>query len=187
MKIANKLKVALKRALSLELGRVATDKNELVFDGELAVGTEVFVEDENGDFIPAEDGEYLAEDGRTLVVADGKISEIREKEAEEEVEEEVEAEDIVETPDEEPVDAPDPEEEAAESMEDRLARLESAISGFAEGFERVINAIAALEGRVEAIEAKINELDNTPAEEFKQEPEVEEPETPKSRLALLRK
>ena len=54
---------------------ITTDKGELTYNGELAVGTEVFVVDENGESIPAEDGDYKV-DGKVIKVADGKVSEI---------------------------------------------------------------------------------------------------------------
>ena len=54
---------------------ITTDKGELTYNGELAVGTEVFVVDENGESIPAEDGDYKI-DGKTIKVIDGKVSEI---------------------------------------------------------------------------------------------------------------
>lgn len=54
---------------------ITTDKGELTYTGELAVGTEVFVVDENGESIPAEDGDYKV-DGKTIKVIDGKVSEI---------------------------------------------------------------------------------------------------------------
>lgn len=81
-----------KKALRLKLAKillsfatVETDKGVLSLEGELEVGTELYVEDENGEMIPATDGEYVInEDGRTIVVADGKVTEIREKPIEEE-------------------------------------------------------------------------------------------------------
>ena len=54
---------------------ITTDKGELTYNGELAVGTEVFVVGENGESIPAEDGDYKI-DGKTIKVVDGKVSEI---------------------------------------------------------------------------------------------------------------
>ncbi len=65
-----------------ELASVATDKGELIYDGELAEGAAVQVAGENGENAPAPDGEYLAEDGRVIVVKDGKVAEIREPETE---------------------------------------------------------------------------------------------------------
>ena len=54
---------------------ITTDKGELTYNGELAVGTEVFIVDENGESIPAEDGDYKV-DGKVIKVVDGKVSEI---------------------------------------------------------------------------------------------------------------
>ena len=65
-----------------------TDKGELNYEGELAIGTEVFVANEDGEPVAAADGEYTAEDGRVIVVTEGKVSEIREPEPEEEPAEE---------------------------------------------------------------------------------------------------
>ena len=58
-----------------QMETITTDKGELSYNGELAVGTEVFVVDENGESIPAEDGDYKV-DGKTIKVVDGKVSEI---------------------------------------------------------------------------------------------------------------
>lgn len=194
MKIAEKLKVALKKMLSLELGRVATDKGELVFDGELAVGVEVFIEDENGELIPAPNGEYDAENS-VIAVEDGKVTEIKEKEAEnapeetneetEEPAENVEAEQIDE-PAAESAEAPAQEEAEQESIEDKVARLEGLVNGFVEGVEKIVNAIAALEDRVAELENKVKDLDNEPAAEPAEAPAPEE-EVTNSRLAYLRK
>ena len=58
------------------LASVATDNGELLYDGELEVGTEVFVVDEEGNQTPAPDGDYALENGNVIVVAEGKIVEI---------------------------------------------------------------------------------------------------------------
>ena len=67
----------------VDAARVATDKGELVWEGEgeLAAGTPVFVENE-GELSPAPDGEYVVEDGKVIVVVDGLVAEIRDPEAE---------------------------------------------------------------------------------------------------------
>ena len=59
-----------------ELASVATDNGELMYDGELEVGTEVFVADADGNQTAAPDGDYVTEDGKTIKVADGKVTEI---------------------------------------------------------------------------------------------------------------
>ena len=69
------------------LASVATDNGELMYDGELEVGTEVFVADEEGNRTPAADGDYVTEDGKTIRVAEGKVTEIVEAEPESEEEE----------------------------------------------------------------------------------------------------
>lgn len=69
------------------LASVATDKGELLYEGELAVGTEVFVADEEGNQVVAPDGEYTLEDGKVVVVAEGKVAEIIEVSVEETPEE----------------------------------------------------------------------------------------------------
>ena len=54
---------------------ITTDKGDLTYTGELAVGTEVFVVGEDGESTPAADGDYKVE-GKTIKVVDGKVSEI---------------------------------------------------------------------------------------------------------------
>lgn len=62
-----------------KLGRIATDKGELAWEGEedLKEGDAVFI-DEN----PATDGEYRTEDGKVIVVVDGIVAEIKDDAAE---------------------------------------------------------------------------------------------------------
>lgn len=68
----------------VEMGRVATDKGELLWEGEddLAAGMEVYVEDAEGNRSAAEDGEYTIEDGKVIVVVESKVAEIRDPQAE---------------------------------------------------------------------------------------------------------
>lgn len=181
MKLTQKLKVML-RALILKAGEIETDKGRLIYDGdELTVGTDVFVEQANGDeieVVPAPDGEYEA-DGKTYVVADGKISEIREPEAEDEPEAEMEEEPAAEPADEQPV----PDE--GQSLEDRVAALEGRVAEILEGIETILNGIASLEGRVEELEAKIAGLEE-PAADPIDEKDENFSDQPKSRLQIYR-
>ena len=62
------------------LASVETDGGALSYEGELEVGTEVFVTDDEGNQTPAPDGDYVTEDGKTIKVAEGKVSEIVEAE-----------------------------------------------------------------------------------------------------------
>ena len=58
-----------------EMETITTDKGDLTYTGDLAVGTEVFVVGEDGESVPAADGDYKV-DGKTIKVVDGKVSEI---------------------------------------------------------------------------------------------------------------
>lgn len=179
MKITNRLKIALKSMLDVRLGKVATDKAELIFDGEeLAVGTEVFVAvADSEDVAPAEDGEYVAEDGRTFVIAEGKVAEIKEKE--EEVDTNLE--------DETPAPADEPEnpvdEEPAE--EDKIAALEAKLAEMTEALNGIVNSLAALEGRMNEIEGKLAKVE-APAADPVDETSVEE-NAHKTRMSYLKK
>lgn len=64
------------------LASVETDGGALSYEGELEVGTEVFVTDDEGNQTPAPDGDYKTTDGKTIKVADGKVTEIVEDSAE---------------------------------------------------------------------------------------------------------
>lgn len=64
------------------LASVATDGGDLSYEGELEVGTAVYVTDDEGNQTPAPDGDYKTTDGKTIKVADGKVTEIVEDSAE---------------------------------------------------------------------------------------------------------
>ena len=128
--LMSKLKEKIK-ALLMQYAAVSTDKGNLIYNTDmLEVGSEVFVEDENGENVPAADGEYMLEDGRTVVVAEGKVTEIKEKEeapaepetpAEEQMVDEMPAE--PETPAETPA-----ENEKITALEERVATLEAQLA-----------------------------------------------------------
>ena len=63
-----------------QMATVTTDKGDLLYEGELAVGTEVFVVDAEGNQTAAPDGDYTLENGNVVKVDDGKVSEIVEAE-----------------------------------------------------------------------------------------------------------
>ena len=60
-----------------EMGKVSTDKGDLLYDGEedLKEGDAVFVE-KDGENVAAEDGDYTTEDGKVIKVVDGKVASI---------------------------------------------------------------------------------------------------------------
>lgn len=117
----NSMKKLFKLAkMILKLSEVKTDKATLIYDGELEVGTAVFIEAENGEPMPAADGEYVLEDGTVIVVLEGLVSEIRPIEApvEEALEEETPAEEIKD----------DEKEIKIAELEAKVADLESQIA-----------------------------------------------------------
>ena len=64
-------------AAAAEQNHTDTDKGTLVYEGDLAVGTEVSLVGEGGETAPAPDGEYTAADESVIVVKDGKVAEIK--------------------------------------------------------------------------------------------------------------
>ena len=129
----SKLKEKIK-ALLMQYAAVSTDKGNLIYNTDmLEVGSEVFVEDENGENVPAADGEYILEDGRTVVVEGGKVTEIKAKEDEpaEPAAPAMPAEEqmVDETPAETPAEPEMPaENEKITALEERVATLESQIA-----------------------------------------------------------
>lgn len=63
-----------------EMESISTDQGTLSYEGELGVGTEVFIVNEDGSTSPAPDGEYMGQ-GIKITVAEGKVSEIEEEDA----------------------------------------------------------------------------------------------------------
>ena len=115
----------------LKFGSMVSDKGELYYEGDVEVGLEVFVEDEQGEMIPAPDGEYVVEK-QIFVIVEGKVTEIK---------------DVVEAPAEpEVVEAaevtPVPDEKVAE-LEAKLAEKEAEVK--------------ELEAKVAELEAKLGE------------------------------
>jgi predicted RNase H-like nuclease (RuvC/YqgF family) len=103
----------------MKLGKVETDNGVLIYEGDvLTEGTEVFIEDESGNIIPAPDGQY-----GDYKVVDGKIA--PSDPVEEPVEEPV-AESVEQS--EEPATEPEPESEPEEDKyEKRFEALEKEI------------------------------------------------------------
>lgn len=158
------LKAKLAKAMLKEsFAATKTDKAVLVHETEeLNVGTEVFVEDEEGNRTPAEDGIYTLEDGKRIKVAEGKVEEILEAEEEAEAEE-TEVEAAEETPEETPA-----EEYATKAEFDALATAVADLTAV------VNDLIAKVDGTNEAFSARLAKVETapagkTPAEEYKNE------------------
>lgn len=191
MKITERLKTALKKMLSLQLGEVATkDGKKLYWSSEedLREGLEVFVEDENGELIPAPNGVYETEDNKKIEVEDGFVKDIEDPEAEVAPENENLAEPAADPaaaePAADPAETKEGEEEQA-AVEDRVASLEEKMAKILEGVEQMLNAMASLEGRLEEVEAKVAKIETEPAAD-PAEDKPAETQTRMSRMDILK-
>jgi hypothetical protein len=115
----------------MKFAEVETDNGKLIYEGELAEGVEIFVEDENGEMIAAPNGEYKTED-KVITVEDGKVIKIEDI--------------VVEDPQPEPVEDP------VEMDEEREAELLAEI-------ETLKAEIAEKDARIAELEAQIAEKD----------------------------
>lgn len=136
----------------MQFAECLTDKGTLTFDGELAVGTEVYIE-VDGEFQPAQDGEYLTETQK-ITVKDGKVEEIEaiempEPEPIEEMAEELEPEPTIE-PDE---------------KDTTIAELQAEVARLTEEIAVKDSEIEKLKGENEQLKIEVETLKNKPVEE----------------------
>ena len=110
---------------------------EWVHEGELAVGVEVYTEDENGELIPVADGEYETETMK-IVVKDGKIEEMTE---------------ITPEPEPQPEPEPEPQPMAAEPTPEPEPQSDDKDAKIAE----LTNKIAELNTKIAVL---VEEIDN---------------------------
>ena len=128
MSIVNRIKLA--RAI-MKFASVVTDKGELIYEGDVLVeGTDVFVEDENGEIVAAADGEYIAED-RRIVVKDGKVELIEEK-------------------------VPAQQVENLDEKDEKIAALEAEVKEKSDKIDELNNMIAEKDSYIAELESKLN-------------------------------
>ena len=143
--------------LVLNLAEIETDKAKLIIDGEIEIGKEVFIEDENAELVAPEDGEYVTEK-QILIIADGKIAEINEKEEQEPEQEPEQAPEEVEQEEETPAEE-QPEEAPAEDEKDkRIAELEAQVA-------ELNQVIVEKDEEIGKLKAELEKSDAQPAEE----------------------
>ena len=135
-----------------------TDKGTLTFDGELAIGTEVYIEVE-GEYQPAPDGDYFTETQK-ITVKDGKVDELEaiempEPEPIEEMVEEVEPEPTIEP---EPTVEPD-------ERDTKIAELQAEVARLTEEIAVKDGEIEQLKGENEQLKTEVETLKNKPVEE----------------------
>ena len=169
MKIKS-IKEALKAMIrQMEFSTATTDKGVIGWDvdGDIEVGTEVYLVDENGDRQPIEDGDYVLEDGRTVVVKDSKVEEIKEK-----------AEEVVEEPTNEPTTEETNVEENEEPTDTEVENPDGTEEKDNTAIEELRKEVNELYDLVDTLTKRIEELENKPAaqpvqEDFKTVSQVE--------------
>ena len=152
----NKTILKLSRIL-LQIFSTQTDKGELIHEGELAVGVEVFVE-KQGEIQPADDGEYVSEDGK-IIVSEGKIVEIIVEEKE--IPEEPKAQEV-EQDEQEEIDK----DAIIEEQNQKIAELEKLLG-------EKDDKIAELESELSKKEEELKMSDELPAKEKVKQTEKE--------------
>ena len=142
----------------MQFTELQSDKGNLTFDGELAVGTEVYIE-VNGEYQPAQDGEYMTETQK-ITVKDGKVEELEaiempEPEPIEEMVEELEPEPTIEP---EPTVEPD-------ERDTKIAELQAEVARLTEEMAVKDGEIEQLRGENEQLKTEVETLKNKPVEE----------------------
>ena len=130
--------------LVMKFATLLSDKAELIYNGDVEVGVEVFIEDEAGEIVPAADGDYTAED-MVITVAEGVITEVKPVE---EPAEPAEPAELANEPDEEEFAEP---EEPAEPAEPEVDEKQAII-------DELTAAIAEKDAQIADLQVKIEEL-----------------------------
>ena len=171
--IMSKIKDMLKKIL-LEFNSLSTNIADLYWeeDTELIVGYKVFVEDADGNKVPAADGEYISDENK-ITVEGGVVTEIEAKEADDapKAEEETPTQ---EEPKEEPKEEPmaeetpaqeEPKEETAPEAGQNSEETAPEAGQEEDKTAQLENRIAELESKVAELETKLIEIATAPAAE----------------------
>lgn len=151
-------RITLAKAL-LKLASINTDKGVLTYEGELTIGTEVFMENpENGEVIPAVDGEYIAEN-KKITVEEGKVKNIENIEGGKD-DNNGDVDELMAKIKKFEEDTTEKDNKIAE-LEAKVAELETSLTGKDAIITEKDGKIAELEAKVAEMEAKIAELNTT--------------------------
>lgn len=147
-----KLKLELAKLLA-SFAEIKTDKAVLTYpsDEELQVGFDVYVVNENGEYIAPEDGEYKTEDGKIITLVNGRVDKITEVEVEIETEpeSEPEVEETVEVVAEEPVDPVVETDGDKESETDAIDGIHREINELYAVVDSLVKEVASIKETVE--------------------------------------
>lgn len=143
MNLKQRARLKLAKMLNIKFEEVKTETIDLLIDGEVEVGAEVFMYDEEGNLTIPTDGEYKYED-KTLVIEGGIITEIKESEPQpEEVEDNKVETEMEET--EDPVEDP---------MTARVEALEAQVKALADIIKEITGAVDEVKDEVEVIDSE---------------------------------
>lgn len=150
----------MKNSKLLKLARIVlkfmttmVGETEWIHEGELSTGTEVYIEDENGELIPVADGEYETETMK-IIVKDGKIEEITEitQEPEPEPTPEPEPQPMAAEPEPEPTPEPEPQPDEKDmkiaELTNKIAELQTKISVLVEELDNKNDLIEELQEKL---------------------------------------
>lgn len=146
--------------LVMKFATLLTDKAELIYNGDVEVGVEVFIEDEAGEIVPAADGDYTAED-MVITVAEGVITEV--KPVEEQAEPEEPAEPANEPDEEEFAEPEQPAEPAEPEVDEKQAIIDELTATIAEKDAQ----IADLQVKIEELTAELQKANEPVVEPVK--------------------
>lgn len=161
------LRINLAKEL-VNLFEIITNEGVLITETEsVIVGTEVFIYDENGSFIPAPDGKYTT-DSQIIFIESGVISNIEDITPEETPVEETPEE----TPIEEPIETPD-EDQMDPSFEERLNEVINSVNTITTELNTLKDSVAELVNDVAIIKSSIESINTSMTNFSIQKPIVE--------------
>lgn len=137
----------------LKFSEINTDKGVLTVNEDLAPGIEVYITDENGEYIAAPDGEYLTETSK-IEVKDGKVESVETIEPEDK---EPDPDPAVEENLEDEKPAEEPENPEPDEKDLRISELE----GLLKDRDSIISELTA---KIKELEEKLNKPVEDPIE-----------------------
>ena len=151
MKNSKLLKLA---RLVLKFMTTMVGETEWVHEGPLSVGTEVYLEDENGELIPVADGEYETEKNK-IVVKDGKIEEITEKQEPQEPTEPTEPAQTTEPMAQEPQEPQEPTDPQPDEKDVKINELTAKIAELQAKIALLVEEIDTKNDLIEELQEKL--------------------------------
>lgn len=139
----------------LKFSEINTDKGVLTVNEDLAPGIEIYITDENGEYVAAPDGEYLTETSK-IEVKDGKVESIETIEPEDKNEPESEPA-VEENLEEEKPANEEPETAEPDEKDLRISELE----GLLKDRDSIISELTA---KIKELEDKLNKPVEDPIE-----------------------